>query len=150
MIHVPTIVLLLLAVAAVAAGCGVNSYRNRPDRRKVPGQIPAALAGPIMTFTAESAAEGHLTITFSENLISFDPTDAQVLNSMRIWIPTAEFEGTAQAMVWNGLNVIDVEFGTTPGVGDFAGVWVFDQWSFFRGLNTGARCTGNPVVFEGN
>jgi|SRR5882672_2402067 len=125
------------------------AYRNRPDRRKFPKTTPEPLQGPIMTFTATGENTTTIILVFSQPLMEFDQADAELLNSIRIWAPTIDFEGTAVAINQTSPTTLHVTFGAGPAVSDMGAIWIFDQAAFFRAQSSGARCTGNPALFEG-
>lgn len=125
------------------------AYRNRPDRRKPPPQDSAnVVSNPVMTFVCELDNDSIGTITFDQPIIHVDGTDPKLLNSIRIWWPQGGYTGTCVSCVQTGPAELTVNMGCAPGTGDELGVWIFDQVNLIRGLNTGARCTGNPNISE--
>lgn len=104
---------------------------------------------PLMLFSANDSSGTDVLINFDQSVIEVDVADPLVLNSIRIWSPTDNFQGTCTALVRVSTTRFTATFDVTPAMGEEAAVWIFDERDFFRGLNTGARCTGNPYVFEG-
>lgn len=125
------------------------AYRNKADRRPFPVTQPQPIPVPIMTFTAESNGGADVVLEFSEPIILVDPNDPALLNSVRVWMPTENFEGTAESCAVTNETKLTFTFGQALGNGNEAAVWVFDQSNLIRGAATGARCTGNPSLFEG-
>lgn len=126
----------------------MGAYRNRPDRRKAPQNIPPALSGAIMSITAGEFSGANLEINFSQPLVGFDPGDAHLLNSIRIWNPNHDYTGTAITIVQNSDTNITVTFGDAADASDICAVWIDDTFSLLRGADSGASCTGNPIFPE--
>lgn len=125
------------------------AYRNRPDRRKVSLIGPELVSNPIMQFTCEDTGGGEVLFTFDQDVITVDLLDPVFLNSLRIWVPGADFEGVASSVNGATSNGFHAFFTQGPNSGDFAACWIFDSTNILRGATTGARCTGNPSIFEG-
>lgn len=123
-------------------------YRNRPDRR-VAGPNPVQpIINPIMLFSCTPNSSTKVDVLFDQEIADVDLTDPAVLASVNVWHPAAGYQGIAESAIQGAPDTIRFTFGAGNIAGEDSAVIIVDGSNYFRGRTTGARCTGNPGIFE--
>lgn len=125
----------------------MGQYRNRPDRRVAPPNPVQPISNPIMLFTAASDSDTNIIATFDQNIIPITGTEVGILNSAFVWHPEAGYQGHPVSVEMEDVNKVRFVFAGAGISGEDAMLCILDGLDFFRGRVSGARCTGNPVIF---